>query len=76
MSSPPLTIEESTAIEEAAYLTVRKEIQTLLVMDNEELAGFLTSTDTLSEVPSMLSVLRELCKSPSIIYNCYLENLI
>jgi CBS domain-containing protein len=64
MSSPVVTISESATVEEAARLMAQKKVKTLPVMDNNKLAGVITSTDIVFEVPNMLSVLESLCRTP------------
>jgi CBS domain-containing protein len=64
MSSPLVTINESATVEEAARLMAQRKVKTLPVMDNGKLAGVLTFTDIVFEVPNMLSVLESLCRTP------------
>lgn len=64
MTSPLVTISESATVEEAARLMAQKKVKTLPVMDNDKLAGVLTFTDIVFEVPNMLSVLEGLCRTP------------
>ena len=64
MTSPLVTISESATVEEAARLMAKKKVKTLPVMDNDKLAGVLTFTDIVFEVPNMLSVLEGLCRTP------------
>jgi CBS domain-containing protein len=64
MTSPLVTISESATVEEAARLMAQKKVKTLPVMDNDKLAGVLTFTDIMFEVPNMLSVLEGLCRKP------------
>src|SRR4030042_5933163 len=64
MTSPLVTISESATVEEAARLVAQKSVKTLPVMDNDKLAGVLTFTDIVFEVPNMLSLLEGLCRTP------------
>jgi acetoin utilization protein AcuB len=64
MTSPLVTISESATVEEAARLMAQKKVKTLPVMDNDKLAGVLTFTDIVFEVPNMLSLLEGLCRTP------------
>ena len=64
MSSPLVTIDESATVEEAARLMAQKKVKNLPVMDGEKLAGVLTYTDIVFQVPAMLSILRSLCRTP------------
>jgi CBS domain-containing protein len=64
MSSPVVTISESATVEEAARLMAQKKVKTLPVMNDEKLVGVLTFTDIVFEVPTMLSVLESLCRTP------------
>jgi CBS domain-containing protein len=63
MSSPLVTINELATVEEAARLMAQKKVKTLPVMDNGKLAGILTFTDIVFEVPKMTSVLESLCRT-------------
>jgi CBS domain-containing protein len=62
MTSPLVTIDASATVEEAATLMVRKKVKTLPVMDGDKLAGVLTYTDIVFEVPTLLSVMESLCR--------------
>jgi CBS domain-containing protein len=64
MSSPLITIDESATVEEAARLMAQRKVKTLTVMNNDKLAGVLTYTDIVFQVPAMLSILRSLCRTP------------
>jgi CBS domain-containing protein len=64
MSSPLVTIKESATVEEAANLMIQQKVKTLPVMDDNKLAGVLTHTDIVFEVPGMVLVLRSLCRTP------------
>jgi len=64
MSSPLVTIDGSATVEEAARLMAQKKVKNLPVMDGEKLAGVLTYTDIVFQVPAMLSILRSLCRTP------------
>ena len=64
MTSPLVTISESATVEEAARLMAQKKVKTLPVMDKDKLAGVLTFTDIIFEVPNMLSLLEGLCRAP------------
>ncbi|MDH5449780.1 MAG: CBS domain-containing protein [Candidatus Bathyarchaeota archaeon] len=60
MTSPVLTISETASIEEAAELMTKKKVKKLLVISNQKLAGIVTLTDIVTQVPTMLSILKEL----------------
>ena len=62
MSSPVITIRDTASIDEAAKIMTRKKIKRLLVMDNEKLAGIVTFTDIVTQVPNMLGLLEELVR--------------
>lgn len=63
MSSPVVTVDENTSIDEAARLMAKKGVKKLLVTrGNEELVGILTFTDIVTKVPEMLSILEELVR--------------
>ena len=62
MSSPVVTIPDTSSIDEAAGIMTKKRIKRLLVMDNEKLAGIITFTDIVTQVPNMLGILEELVR--------------
>ena len=62
MTSPVITISENASIDEAAKHMTKKRIKRLLVVDNEKLAGILTYTDIVTQVPKMLVILEELVR--------------
>ena len=62
MSSPVVTITDTSSIDEAAGTMTKKRIKRLLVMDNEKLVGIITFTDIVTQVPNMLGILEELVR--------------
>jgi CBS domain-containing protein len=62
MTSPVISISETTSIDEAAKLMTRRKIKRLLVVNGEKLAGILTFTDIVTQVPNMLVILEELVR--------------
>ncbi len=62
MTSPVISISETASIDEAAKLMVRRKIKKLLVVNGEKLAGILTFTDIVTQVPNMLVILEELVR--------------
>jgi len=62
MSSPVITIRDTTSIDEAANIMARKKIKRLLVTENDKLVGILTFTDIVTQVPNMLGILEELVR--------------
>lgn len=62
MSSPVVTIRDTVSIDEAAKIMVRKRLKKLLVMEENKLAGILTYTDIVAQVPNMLGILEELVR--------------
>lgn len=62
MTSPVITIEQNTSMDEAARLMAKKKIKKLPVVDNDELVGILTFTDIVTKMPTMLSILEELLR--------------
>ena len=62
MTTPVLTINEETSIDEAARLMVRKHIKKLAVTNNNELVGIITSSDLMREAPKLAELLDELLK--------------
>jgi CBS domain-containing protein len=62
MSSPVITIRGTVSIDEAAKIMARKRLKKLLVMEESKLAGILTFTDIVTQVPNMLGILEELVR--------------
>jgi CBS domain-containing protein len=62
MSSPVITIRDTVSIDEAAKIMARKRLKKLLVMEENKLAGILTFTDIVTQVPNMLGILEELVR--------------
>jgi len=63
MTSPIITINEESSIEEAARLMSKKHIKKLIVTgNNNELAGIITSTDLVREAPKTTELLNQLLK--------------
>jgi CBS domain-containing protein len=62
MTSPLVTVDVSATVEEAANLMVQKKVKTLPVMEGDKLAGVLTYTDIVFQVPTLLSVMESLCR--------------
>ncbi|UCC34019.1 MAG: CBS domain-containing protein [Candidatus Bathyarchaeota archaeon] len=62
MTSPVISIQATSSIDEAAKIMARKRIKRLLVMDSEKLVGILTFTDIVTQMPNMLGILEELVR--------------
>jgi CBS domain-containing protein len=62
MTSPVISISETASIDEAAKLMTQKRIKRLLVVNSGRLAGILTFTDIVTQVPNMLVILEELVR--------------
>jgi len=63
MTSPVVSIDENTSIDEAARLMAKKGVKRLLVTrNNDQLVGILTFTDIVTKVPEMLTILEELVR--------------
>ena len=63
MTSPIITINEDSSIEEAARLMSKKHIKKLIVTRNKnELAGIITSSDLVREAPKTTELLNQLLK--------------
>ena len=60
MTSPVLTISETASLDEAAELMTKKKVKKLLVISNQKLVGIVTLTDIVTQVPTMLSILKGL----------------
>ncbi|XHH09709.1 MAG: cyclic nucleotide-binding/CBS domain-containing protein [Candidatus Bathyarchaeia archaeon] len=61
-SSPVVTVDEQATVEQAAELMRRNRIKHVPVTSNNKLVGILTDTDVLFAVPSMLSMMEEVCR--------------
>jgi len=63
MTSPIIAINEDASVDEAARLMSKKRIKKLVVMrNNNELAGIITSSDLVREAPKMTELLNELLR--------------
>jgi CBS domain-containing protein len=62
MTSPVLTIRETTSIDEAAKLMAKRKIKKLPVMKKQKLVGIVTLTDIVTKMPTMLSIFEELLR--------------
>jgi CBS domain-containing protein len=63
MTSPTVTINEESSIDEAARLMSKKHIKKLIVTrNNNELVGIITSSDLVREAPKMTELLDQLLK--------------
>jgi CBS domain-containing protein len=63
MTSPIITINEESSIEEAARLMSKKHIKKLIVTgNNNELVGIITSSDLVREEPTTTELLNQLLK--------------
>jgi len=62
MTSPIVTINETSSLDEAAELMAKKNIKKLPVMNKGKLVGILTFTDIVAKMPSMLNILEELLR--------------
>lgn len=60
-SSPVVCVDNQATVEEAADLMRRNRIKHLPVTSNGRLCGILTDTDIMFAVPSMLSMMEEVC---------------
>jgi CBS domain-containing protein len=62
MSSPLITIEPDTSIEDAAKLMAQKKIKQLVIMDKDKILGILSTSDIVKANPTQLGILQELLK--------------
>ena len=62
MSSPVITIEPDSSVEDAAKLMSQKRIKKLAVMDKDKLLGVLSTSDIVRANPKQLGILQELLK--------------
>ncbi len=61
-SSPVITVDAEKTVEEAANLMRRNKIKHLPVTSDDKLVGILSDTDIMFAVPSMLSMMEEVCR--------------
>ena len=59
MTKNPITISPNRTIDEAARLMVSKDIEKLLVFDNNRLVGIITNNDILGVEPALFEILLE-----------------
>ena len=64
MSSPLVTIEPSTNLEEAAHLMFKKKIKNLPVVHKNHLVGLVNLQDICKLQPEILKILRQTMKTP------------
>jgi CBS domain-containing protein len=62
MSSPLITIEPDTSIEDAAKIMAQKRIKKLAVMDKDKILGILSTSDIVRANPTQLGILQELLR--------------
>jgi CBS domain-containing protein len=60
MTTPVITINEDTNIEEDARLMTKKNIKKLAVVRGNDLVGVITSADLVREAPRLVEVLEDL----------------
>jgi len=63
-SSPLVTIDEEANLEEAAELMRRSHIKHLPVVSDSKLVGIVSHTDIIFAMPSLLSIMEEVCRPP------------
>jgi CBS domain-containing protein len=63
-SSPVITIDEQATVQEAAEKMRRSKIKHLPVISGDKLVGIVTDSDIMFAVPSMLSMMEEVCRQP------------
>jgi CBS domain-containing protein len=64
MSSPLVTIEPSTDLEEAAHVMFEKKIKNLPVIHDNRLIGLISLSDICKLQPEILKVLRQIMETP------------
>ena len=62
MSSPVITIDPNTAVEEAAQIMARKHIKKLPVVDGGKIVGVVSTSDIVRTSPTQLGILEELLR--------------
>jgi CBS domain-containing protein len=65
-SSPLITIDEQETVEEAASMMRRNNIKHLPVTDEGRLVGIITDSDIMFAVPSMLSMMEDVCRQKEV----------
>jgi acetoin utilization protein AcuB len=61
-TTPVTTIDQQATIQEAANLMKHNKIKHLPVTSNNKLVGILSDTDIIFAMPSMLSMMQEVCR--------------
>jgi CBS domain-containing protein len=64
MSSPLVTIEPSTDLEEAAHVMFEKKIKNLPVIHDNRLIGLISLSDICKLQPEILKILRQVMETP------------
>jgi CBS domain-containing protein len=62
MSSPLVTIDPNSPVEEAARMMVERQIKRLIVVEDERLIGIVSSTDIMRASPTHIGILEELLR--------------
>lgn len=62
MSSPVISVDPNTAIDEAAKIMASKVIKTLPVVEKEKVVGVVTSSDIVKANPTQIGILDELLR--------------
>ncbi len=62
MTTPLITIDPHTAVDEAAKIMAAKTIKTLPVVDKNKILGIVTSSDIVRASPTQLGILEELLR--------------
>ena len=62
MSSPLITVNADSTIEEAAVTMSRKRIKKLAVVEKDKLVGVISTSDIVKANPAQISILQELLK--------------
>jgi CBS domain-containing protein len=61
-SAPVITIDQEASLEEAADMMHKKHIKHLAVISNNELVGTVSAMDIVFALPSMLHIMKEVCR--------------
>jgi CBS domain-containing protein len=62
MSSPLITVESTTTVEEAAKLMAEKRIKKIPIVEGDNLMGVISSSDIVRANPTQLGILEELLR--------------
>ncbi len=74
MTSPLIVVEPNTTITDAMRLMAKSNIRRLVILNNGELYGIISSRDIIKVSPSLIEILIEMASSSQIVYDKYPES--